>query len=357
MSLTFDLLKRVIECGLMTKGIKTASPYLINFNITNKCNSHCMTCGVWRYYVDSPNKESEELTLSEIKAILNDLPEPIWLTLGGGEVFLRNDLYDICKLVKETYPDVGLGISTNGLESEKIIDEVIKITKLNFSSLRVSVSLDGIETINDKIRGRGSYNSALTTYWVIKNLFRSVNSSSTGLNYTISKFNAGLFESFFAKFPNEDIGISLFHIGKPAFENDKLNLNLPEELVLKDLDFMLKNYKFVGEHGFIKKIFVSLARQYVKNPKKMVLPCSSCISSVFIDPYGMVYPCTIWGNSIGCLREKTFKTVWTSDKAKQVRNDIKQERCPICWSGCESSHTILQSLISLKTLKILNEVI
>ncbi len=85
--------------------------------------------------------------------------------ITGGEPFLRKDLFTIVRYARK----VGLktSIITDGhLVDDKAIKNIIK------NEMRVSISIDGTEKVNDRIRGKGAYRSAVS---LMKNL------SKTGL--------------------------------------------------------------------------------------------------------------------------------------------------------------------------------
>jgi radical SAM protein with 4Fe4S-binding SPASM domain len=75
--------------------------------------------------------------------------------IGGGEPLLRKDLPEIIGYAK----NIGLNVSliTSGcFLNDKIFDTLVK------HEVRVSVSVDGVEEINDAIRGNGAYAKAVS---------------------------------------------------------------------------------------------------------------------------------------------------------------------------------------------------
>ena len=326
-------------------GFGNSYPYYVNFNITNQCNSKCLSCGIWKFHLQ---RSREELSHVQVQNILMKLPEPLWLTLGGGEVYLREDLIEIAKSAWNCYPHLyGLGISTNGLLTDRIVNVTKDMLKQK-QNLRVSVSIDGYDKLNDEIRGvSGSYTKSMNTYYQLKQLEEDHECFSTGVSYTISHYNVGKLQSFV-----EETGIvpdiSLAHRGEPAFNNnmemDYLVDDSQIRSVMDDLDYLLKQYKVTDPRSILKRIFIKKLKNYLKDPKKMVLPCSALSASVFIDPFGVVFPCTVWSQPLGSLLDYSFKELWKSDQAKYARELIKKEKCKICWSGCESTHTILQAM-------------
>ncbi|HDI02547.1 MAG TPA: radical SAM protein, partial [Candidatus Aenigmarchaeota archaeon] len=158
-------------------------PYKLTFAITYKCNSRCVTCGIWK------KKERNELTTEEIKRIFEHI-SPAWVNLTGGEPFLRTDLREIASFAGKAYM---LNLTTNGILVDRILKVSEKISKLGFPKFVVVVSLDGPEKIHDKIRGvKGNWKKAVETFLGLKELERKRRNFKTFFGYTISKYNVGL---------------------------------------------------------------------------------------------------------------------------------------------------------------------
>jgi MoaA/NifB/PqqE/SkfB family radical SAM enzyme len=102
--------------------------------------------------------EVKELTTEEYKVILDDLAEmgTFTICLTGGEPTLREDYLEIVKYASQK--GLYINTATNGI----LIDENFA-KKMKESGIRVvQVSLDGsTATINDKLRGRGSFELAI----------------------------------------------------------------------------------------------------------------------------------------------------------------------------------------------------
>ena len=336
------VLKRVAQCKLMDWDLWDANPYYITFNITYACNSHCKTCGIWKTYIKSPELRQKELGLFEIDHIFQELPAPLWLTLSGGEPVLREDLIGICRSVHKHYPNLyGLGILTNGLLPEKFIHFIEEVLEVGFNSVKASISIDGTETMHDKLRGvKGSYKKALETYRMLKDKTEEDTAFSVVISRTVSPMNAGTLSCFDGEAIN-DLYLSIAQNGI-AFNNLDYEFRMDKEAYLSDVNFLLENAEFKGVYKQIKRVFTKKCKSFIENPR-MILPCSALVASLLLDPYGNIYPCTIWNRQIGNLQESSFKDVWTSKLAKETRKLIKQESCPICWSGCEATHCILQN--------------
>jgi radical SAM protein with 4Fe4S-binding SPASM domain len=76
-------------------------------------------------------------------------------------------------------------------------------------------------------------------------------------------------------------------------------------------------------------------------------------SSIFIDPFWTVYPCSMFDEPIGNLRENGFDLgeIWNSKKSLEVLREIEEERCPHCWTPCEAYQTVLGNLTPWRSMR------
>jgi len=76
------------------------------------------------------------------------------------------------------------------------------------------------------------------------------------------------------------------------------------------------------------------------------LPCQALSGSVFIDPYGNIFPCSIFDKNMGNLGDFQFDLAkfWHTEYAIRTRNQIEQGKCPGCWTPCEAYQSILANL-------------
>ena len=76
---------------------RTHVPLGALFEVTHRCNLGCAHCYLTEGPVGRPKPTREELTLDEIRPVLDDLARlgTLFLTLSGGEVFMRRDFLGI----------------------------------------------------------------------------------------------------------------------------------------------------------------------------------------------------------------------------------------------------------------------
>src|SRR3990172_13143979 len=72
-------------------------PLSVLFEVTHRCNLGCEHCYLTEGPVGRPRPSRAELTLDEVRRVLDELAAAgtLFLTLTGGEGFLRRDLLDI----------------------------------------------------------------------------------------------------------------------------------------------------------------------------------------------------------------------------------------------------------------------
>src|SRR3989339_62850 len=126
-----------------------SAPTEAHFSITEKCSSGCAGC-----YMDSCGETAVDLSLEEVKAVLDTLRAMgvFHVALGGGEAFERPDFEDIAAYCRE----IGLvpNLTTNG---QRMGDREIGICRMMG---QVNVSLDGLES-HYGVNGRaGSFERA-----------------------------------------------------------------------------------------------------------------------------------------------------------------------------------------------------
>ena len=165
--------------------------YLILF-VTPRCNGRCKMCFNWKEQEDP----GSELSLNEIEKIslgFKDLPQ---LTLGGGEPFLRDDIPRITECFYRNSNTRFLTISTNGFFTQKIISDVGEILKICPDALlNVGLSMDGVGSLHDEIRGlEGSFQRLLETCRCLRLIRQKHRNFYIKVTTVVSGFNSNRVE-------------------------------------------------------------------------------------------------------------------------------------------------------------------
>jgi len=132
----------------------------------------CKMCNIWK----NPTDRKKEITPQE----LEKLPNFKFVNITGGEPFTRSDLEDIVEVMFKKSKRIV--ISTAGWHTEKIL----KLAK-RFPNIGIRVSLEGLEEINDDLRGRKTgFQRGLNTLKGLKKL----GIKDIGFGITVSNKNS-----------------------------------------------------------------------------------------------------------------------------------------------------------------------
>lgn len=133
------------------------------FFVTAVCNARCRHCFYWREIAAA--KASKELTLAEIEKIARSLDRLIYLSIGGGEPFLRPDLAAVVKAFYDRSGILYCNIVTSGFHTERCVAAVREILRgCPRLTLKVQISVDDFRDGHDRNRGvPGMYDHAMET--------------------------------------------------------------------------------------------------------------------------------------------------------------------------------------------------
>lgn len=321
-------------------------PFKLTFCVTFRCQSRCKTCNIWQL------KPENELTLQEIETFASKSSYLSWLNLTGGELFLRNDIVEICRAFAVNCKLFFLNFATNGLMPKVIPEKVKEILKLPVSRIVIGVSMDGPEEINDVIRGiPGDWKKGMETYRALRELAASHKNFRTYLGYTISPFNQGEFFNFHDAVKREipdlkpqDIHVNLFHHSSHYYYTDEGARSA--KLDIKEVEAIEKwrSRATINPVDILERRYLSLAKDYLASGKTP-LPCHAVATSCYVDSWGNVFPCTIYDKKIGSLRESGYDlaAIVKSAAGEEAKQEAVELKCPNCWTPCEAYQMILSN--------------
>ncbi len=135
--------------------------------VTSRCNAKCHFC----FYGDELN-HVPEMTLDQIVQISKKLGSLNGLLIGGGEPFLRTDLFEVVAAFVRNCRVSVVQIPTNGFFSDRITTFVKNITTaFPQLDLSIQVSLDAIGEKHDAVRElKGCFQRAEQTIRALKDL-------------------------------------------------------------------------------------------------------------------------------------------------------------------------------------------
>ncbi|MFH1551768.1 MAG: radical SAM protein [bacterium] len=292
--------------------------------VTYQCNSRCQFCNIWQ------NKE----TFSCEPSVYQNLPQTIRnVNISGGEPFLRKDLPEIVKTISRRCPKAKIIISTNGFMPSVIKEQMQGIIKFK-KDIGVAVSLDGFGKVHEELRGfPGGFCLALETIRLLKEL----NIKNVKIAFTLGDKNINQIKRIYelSKELGVEFSFAVYHNSSHYFkkqDNAITQLNIMQRQISWLID---KELKGLSPKQWLRAYFAFGIQIFLRS-KKRILPDYSGFSSLFIDPFGNIYPSDVWNLKIGQLQK--IKD-WTDFKTK-ANVDILNNQRPDSWMICTARQAI-----------------
>lgn len=326
--------------------------YLILY-VTNDCWMKCSHC----FYNDEFKKtygiSGKLLTFEEYKKIALSVKSIYYLSITGGEPFMREDIEDIIKLFTLTRKVKRYQMPTSGYDTELILGKTSRILRENPEvPFRIHVSIDGDEETHDKIRNRkGAFRSAIETISGLRKLKKKFSHFDVSIATTISLRNQDIISSI------NDISENVLPDGewcinlcRGAGKDDGTETDPAKYMTAHDLiDKRIKRNEYKGYSGHATAKWLTAknaARRRIiyriaENDYKGGGCAAGSILGV-IYPDGSVYPCELLSKRFGNVRDfdYNFPALWNSEKADVAREWIQDTMC-LCTHECTLSASFL----------------
>jgi MoaA/NifB/PqqE/SkfB family radical SAM enzyme len=323
-------------------------PYKVTFVATYHCNFRCEMCNIWQ------KKSVNEMTAEEVGLFFDRWSQFSWVHLTGGELFMRRDLDELVAAIQKYNRSLYLlNFPTTGWFGDKTMSLVERTLARGVGRLMVTISLDGPKAVHEEMRGLpGSFDKALETYRRLRGIKRS--NFQTVIGMTLMAKNATKVEDTLAAirqvipdFRRSELHLNIGHESGHYFDN----LGTPQvehhhaEILRAIEDHRKKNGSALHPVKFLEDRYQALVGSYYETGKSP-LPCTALSSSCFIDAYWNLYPCSIWSEQVGNLRDNGFdlRGLWNSLRRRTLRESVVTENCAQCWTPCEAYPTILGNL-------------
>jgi len=282
------------------RALRLGVPLSVQVDLTYRCNEQCVHC-----YLD--HDDHGEMTTAEIKHLLKEMAEAgvFILTLSGGEIFMRKDIFEILEYARAL--TFCIKLKTNAVLIREA--QAARIRDLGVESIQVSI-----------YSHRPEVHDAITK--VPGSLRRSVNAirflKSQGLKVVIANvlMTENLQDYHGARALAQELGAdyTLDPTITPMMDGDREVLNLGAgESALRRL---FRDETFVGD------VDEFCALPPASNEDSLdTLPCSAGHTACYVSPYGEFYPCVQFPLSCGNVRQQRFIDIWrNSEQLKEVRS-------------------------------------
>jgi MoaA/NifB/PqqE/SkfB family radical SAM enzyme len=267
---------------------------------------------------------------------------------------MRRDIEEVVAAIQDHCRSLYLlNFPTTGWFGDRTVALAERILARGVGRLMVTISIDGPRALHEEMRGLpGSWDRGLETYRRLRGIARSNFQAVVGM--TLLAKNAGKVEETVAAiqevvpgFRRADLHLNVGHESDHYFGNTGYEGGRRRAEILRAVQ---QHAAAVGRSwhpvAFLENRYQGLIQRYYETGRSP-LPCTALSSSCCIDAYWNLFPCTIWSERIGNLREADFDLagLWHTARARQLRRDIVGENCPHCWTPCEAYPAILGNLL------------
>lgn len=291
-------------------------PRWIWFGVTERCNSRCSYCNIWK-----KEPERNELSAREIEDTFSD---PIFSNLecvinSGGEPSLRDDMEAVLLSEHKVLPKARLQLSTNGLLPERVLD-IVKFAVKHDICLDVGTSLDAIGSKHDA--GRGVKGNFEKVDWLLRELISlrdlyGPNRISPTFGFTLTDRTMTSLDE--VREYSQDLGIDFlvqWYNQSSFYGNEEKDLAVSNNAmmnVVKSLPCSMLNEMWIKRlHGKSGRFRCFAMRTFA------VLKCN-----------GDLAPClSLWDQKAGNVRNNSPSEIWNSSESQNARACV--DKCGGC---------------------------
>lgn len=308
-----------------------SSPTRIYLELTQQCNLMCLMC-----FREGGQPASCELNTEEMCRLLGNL----WaigvfeLRFTGGEPTLRPDFLTLLDQALGMGFYVSLG--TNGVWEASLTEAVLD-RKID----RFLVSLEGVETVNDLLRGKGSFKRTLNTIDRLIEAGKNVRVNTILCTITLDGLRA------LAKLCREhEVRKMALIVPRPMGRASQLEFReyLPSHKDIAVASRMLK--PILDEYGvnieFQYDVYRNSRSSQGSDPVvQKIIQCPAGSEAAFVSPDGWLYAC---GCSTGWSGDKKFAAgnivslqpheiweMWQTSKVWGSFRDLRLSKVPACF--------------------------
>lgn len=282
-------------------------PLSVFIELTYRCNLACYYCYQRAYAAE------KELSLAQWRSVFKQLASmgTLYITLSGGEPFMRDDLLEILASARKNNFTVSL--ISNGL----LITKEWAAGLADLGSMDVGISLHAANALlHDQLSGTlGSFNSSVAAIQVL-----TAAGVKVLIKHSVSNTNFGEYKALQELADNLGCGFECDCGILPLKHGTYSSFSVTQE----------QQRTFLRDMG-VKPVSYCILKEDLSS-----LHCDAGRSLCGITPNGDVFPCIILPIFLGNLLEKPFYEIWHSEKAKQFRQD-EQTLDEVCVS-CELKH-------------------
>jgi radical SAM protein with 4Fe4S-binding SPASM domain len=304
-----------------------SAPFKVYLDITLACSLQCPFC-----LSGAGRGQKASLSVTTIEKLAAEIQElgVMYVKVGGGDPFLHPDFKAIINLLRSA--GCFLTISTNSaVVTPQIVDLLAK------AGVRTSVSIEGMEAVNDSLRGSGHFRKALATLETLKKGGVNVLLRTTLLQQNLDDVPELV---KLAKSRGVKIKFSYCRPAGRAVHNQTMLNPQDSPRYLKVLEYL--NSPEVLSHVLMDEGM--MFSQPVEVLQKLLRGrmCGAANRSMHIDAKGKVGPCVFFGPTFSfgkIYQDGTIRDFWqgkVGNKFQTVRAIRQPRECDSCSRLCKN---------------------
>ena len=301
----------LLENELSDEFAESRKLFSATIELTYRCNERCRHC-----YIDE--RHGEELTTEQVKQVLDDLHGMgvLAVLFTGGEVFVRDDIFEILEYAHEKR--FAVDIFTNGTLLDG--DKIIRLKALWLKGVHFSVYSHVAEKHDAVTQIRGSFDKTIAAIKACSLVGIPTKIKSPLFAETIDDA-AGIIE--LARKCGASIAINNDITPKKNGDTSPLSMRVlssPEHTdIAGTIEEQLGNLYTApaGKKGMRDRI------------------CGAGAKMISVDPFGKVFPCGCFPLSIGDVTEQSIEDIWNHSKELSYWREKNRVSCREDCLGCE----------------------
>lgn len=303
------------------KALELGIPLGVQLDLTYRCNERCVHC-----YLD--HEDHGELTTAEIIDLLDQLSEAgvFFLTLSGGEIFMRKDLLEIVAHARRLLFSVKLKTNAVMINAAK----AQSIAELGVESVQISLYSHRPEVHDDITKVAGSFVRTVEGARLLKS-----NGVKVSFANVLMQQNAQDYPHVQALATALGIEFKLDPTITPMMDGNRSILNL--NIDAAQLQQVMHDSTLVDNaEEFCAPPSGPLPHQEALQS----IPCSAGHTACYISPYGEVFPCVQFPLLSGNVRQSKFLDIWKNSAQLAEVRSIRMselEGCSSCTHGSSCS--------------------
>ncbi|MBI5018957.1 radical SAM protein [Candidatus Gottesmanbacteria bacterium] len=306
--------------------------------ITLNCNSRCIMCDIWK------NKIPNELPAEYYKKLPSSLKD---INITGGEPFLRQDIVEIVRNMREAAPNARFIMNTNGFMPHMVKKHLPKILEID-PNFAFRVSIDGIGEAHDAIRRiPGGYKKILESLRIAK----EVGAKDLGIAFTLIDQNVDelpkvqkLADDLGVEFSMTVATNSVIYFGSGK---ENLRPKNPERLEFRLKEAAKIHLTRMSPKELMRGWFIKRLISFVQTGKR-ALVCDAGTGFFYMDSLGSVYTCHLKPWKMGNIKTQSMETILANQTyAKRVAS------CDACWMVCTAKSMMRKKIfrVALEAFK------